>query len=74
LTYSEQEKIAINKIIEIINEQQYEYADNFRAAPVNNPEKWAIYKSAFNDGCCGFYDDSIIIDNIQWDIGFNYGH
>lgn len=74
MTHDEQEKEAINILNEKVKEQDLEYADNFRAAPVNNPKLWAKYKEAFDEGCCGFFDTSIYIDGVQWDIGCNYGH
>lgn len=57
--------------------------DNFRLAHVDNAEELKAYKEAYDEGCCGFYDDIIVFthkacgipiysEKIQ--IGFNYGH
>ena len=46
-------------------------------------EQMKAYKEAYDDGCCGFYDDvitfkhkvcGITIKTEKIQIGFNYGH
>ena len=73
LAYNKKEK---NKIFKIINKiaKDYEYADNFRYCQVGNPLQEYFYKKAFDGGCCGFYDSNLVINEVEYKIGFNYGH
>jgi hypothetical protein len=32
------------------------------------------YDMIRNSGCCGFFDDFVLIGGIEWFIGCNYGH
>ena len=65
-----------NKIFKIINKiaKDYEYADNFRYCQKGNPLQEYFYKKSFESGCCGFYDENITLNNIEYKIGFNFGH
>ena len=73
LVYNKKEK---NKIFKIINKiaKDYEYADNFRYCQIGNPLQEYFYKKSFESGCCGFYDENITLNNIEFKIGFNFGH
>ena len=73
LAYNKKEK---NKIFKIINKiaKDYEYADNFRYCQIGNPLQEYFYKKAFDGGCCGFYDRNFVINEVEYKIGFNYGH
>lgn len=73
LAYNKKEK---NKIFKIINKiaKDYEYADNFRYCQKGNPLQEYFYNKSFLSGCCGFYDKNITLNNIEYKIGFNYGH
>jgi hypothetical protein len=47
--------------------------DNFRMSFKEEDEE--EYKKAYNDGCCGFYDDIITLASGRIiKFGFNYGH
>ncbi len=75
LVYSkEEQKIIFNKIKKIANKNKFEYADNFRYCQVGNPLQEYFYKKAFDGGCCGFYDSNLVINEVEYKIGFNYGH
>lgn len=74
MTYEEQKKEAFRILSEKIDELELECADNYRAAPVLDQEKWAKYQEIYESGCCGSFDTSVYINGIQWDIGCNYGH
>ena len=55
-------------------DEDYEYADNFRAANIDNSEQMKKYKRRKEKGCCGFYDEIYFINGKKYMIGFNYGH
>ena len=75
LVYSkEEQKIIFNKIKKIANKNKFEYADNFRYCQIGNPLQEYFYKKSFESGCCGFYDENITLNNIEFKIGFNFGH
>lgn len=46
--------------------------DARRACVVGDKEGERLYSEA--QTCCGFYDKTIVIDNVKLKIGFNYGH
>ncbi len=73
LAYNKKEK---NKIFKIINKiaKDYEYVDNFRYCQKRNPLQEYFYKKSFESGCCGFYDSNLVINEVEYKIGFNYGH
>lgn len=62
--YCEQEK----------NQGGYDYIDNYRVAISGNQEQETRYKEIKSNGCCGFYDNKIMIEGIEFLIGWNYGH
>lgn len=62
-----------NTVIQITEEDDYEYADNFRISDGSSIDT-IIYKTAKIYGCCGFYDKHLSINNKDYKIGFNYGH
>lgn len=76
LIYSDpKEKTIINNIIsKIIDDNNYECADNFRYARIGDKFQEHIYQEIQDSGCCGFYDKEIDVDGIKYKIGFNYGH
>lgn len=53
---------------------RYEYHDNYRFAQEDNLEQVNRYKRIQGQGCCGYYDEVIPIDGVNYLIGFNYGH
>jgi len=65
-----------NHITKIIDEDDYEYADNVRYARKGDKKQVLIYKQQQEHGCCGFYDGEVKcpIDNQTYLIGFNFGH
>jgi hypothetical protein len=48
--------------------------DNFRATPTSDDDGMIKYDMIRNSGCCGFFDDFVLIGGIEWFIGCNYGH
>lgn len=58
----------------VIAEGEYDHADNLRAAAVGNAEQEAEYEARKATGCCGYYDDTAVIDGVEYRVGFNYGH
>jgi len=57
-----------------IDKNGFDYADNFRVYKDNDYEGMMKYEERFENGCCGFFDMEIEIDNEKWHIGCNYGH
>lgn len=72
------DKKETNKIYNIINkiiaENNFECADNFRYYKQGNKLQEYFYNNSLKNGCCGFYDKNIVLNNINYKIGFNYGH
>ena len=54
--------------------RSYEYMDNYRAARISDPEEMKAYHKAYEHGCCGSYDETVLIQGEQFKLGFNYGH
>jgi hypothetical protein len=52
----------------------FECVDNCRIALKSDPKEMADYEAARADGCCGFYDQEILVDGEVYLIGCNYGH
>ena len=63
------------KLFEIIEDENedFEFADNFRISDGSPIDEIVYYLVQFY-GCCGFYDEKIDLNNIDYKIGFNYGH
>lgn len=51
-----------------------EYADNFRAYRASDMYLFEEYEKALERGCCGFFEDSTIINGEKWVMGCNHGH
>ena len=65
----------IGKIVRGSGEHdEYDYADNYRIAAVNNEFEVMMYERIKEDGCCGSYDRKINFKGKEYFIGFNYGH
>jgi len=54
-------------------EGEFEYSDNLRISDGSAIDE-AIYFVTKATGCCGFYDDEVIVKGKKYKIGFNYGH
>jgi hypothetical protein len=48
--------------------------DNVRFAFLDDEKALEIYKQSLNEGCCGFFDQEIIVNGRKAKIGCNYGH
>ena len=48
--------------------------DNVRFAYRDNAESMERYKQLEKNGCCGFFDEDIIVNGKQAVIGCNFGH
>lgn len=48
--------------------------DNYRFADENNPQEVAKYNDRQERGCCGSFDEVVLINNVRTMIGCNYGH
>ena len=53
---------------------KYPYLDNRRVADTRKKEQIDFYQILKDDGCCGSYDSSILLDGVLYWVGFNYGH
>ena len=50
------------------------FTDNFRFANKNNPKSVQKYNRIASSGCCGFFDETVIVRGRKALIGCNYGH
>lgn len=50
------------------------YIDNIRFAFMDDDEAIAKYDEQQARGCCGFFDEEIIVANKPATVGCNYGH
>jgi hypothetical protein len=58
-----------------IVEYRLEYADNFRFAPMDDPEGLAEFDEMAATGCCGSWEGSATDSSGRtWKVGCNYGH
>lgn len=48
--------------------------DNLRFAYQDDPEALYLYEELRDEGCCGSFDEDIIVDGKPAQIGCNYGH
>lgn len=48
--------------------------DNFRFAKLDDADAMDEYCQNQSDGCCGFFDNIVIIAGEKYMIGCNYGH
>lgn len=48
--------------------------DNERFAFQDDEEAMNIYENIRSSGCCGFFDEEIMVDNRLATIGCNFGH
>lgn len=69
-----QKQKAIDILEEHIEEQNLEYADNYRVARNNDSEALDEFEAQSMNGCCGSYETEVVIDGETWMIGCNYGH
>lgn len=54
--------------------ENYYYIDNIRIARVDSKEQMASYTRLVSEGCCGYFDEIVNVDNVRYKVGFNYGH
>lgn len=50
------------------------YEDNYRVSIVGDAAAEREYLQVLGQGCCGFIDEVVTYKNIQFKVGFNYGH
>lgn len=51
-----------------------ECIDNYRFAFKDDHNTMIVYLQAQQDGCCGFFDEDIIVAGREASIGCNFGH
>ena len=51
-----------------------DYIDNHRSCFVSDPAAYAEYMAAYERGCCGSFDMSVMIDGREFKMGCNHGH
>lgn len=57
-----------------IHRNDLEYADNYRIAKRDDAWQRAAYDEAISRGCCGSFDTVVVVDDVKWMVGCNYGH
>jgi hypothetical protein len=67
---------ALAQLRMMIEDQDLEYADNYRFAEVGDPNEEEAYQQAVEKGCCGSFDDEIQypVNGKRIAIGCNHGH
>lgn len=60
-------------ILSIMDNDNYLFQDNFSIAEVGTADV-ERHKKQREKGCCGSYDDLILLDGRMFVWGFNYGH
>lgn len=48
--------------------------DGHRVARVGDSEAEKTYEEVRANGCCGFVDETLVVDGVLYLVGFNYGH
>jgi hypothetical protein len=71
--YSDEIKTELAKIV-IKTEVDFEYVDNYRFAILGDSDEEKKYKEILSQGCCGFHDFVVEIEEKKYKIGFNHGH
>lgn len=61
----------INRLVE---EEDLEYADNYRAYRIGNSKEHAAFNEATAEGCCGDLHWNFELDGVAWIVGCNFGH
>ena len=51
-----------------------DYIDNHRSCFMDDPSQIAQYEKIESDGCCGSFDMSVLIGDVEFRMGCNYGH
>lgn len=59
---------------ELIEQEELEFADNFRFARVGVEDEEFEYSRKAEDGCCGYFDKVVEIKGVEYKVGCNYGH
>ena len=54
--------------------QGYDCMDNERFAFLDEPKQVELYEKWQSQGCCGFHDETILVNGKLAKIGCNYGH
>lgn len=72
---TEQELSACREALnEAIEREGLDCADNFRFARVGNEDEEFAFNRAIEDGCCGSFNQKLMIGDFEYMIGCNYGH
>ena len=50
------------------------YTDNLRYCFLDNPEQVKEYKKRQKKGCCGCFDEKVLVNSRPAMVGCNYGH
>lgn len=64
----------LDKIREIVDRGDYEYADNYRYYRIHDLQGLSAFEDAEAQGCCGSHCEEVTVDGVEYMIGFNYGH
>lgn len=65
----------LNRLEIELNQNDYEYPDNFRFYELGNIKQEQVFKFTSEKGCCGSYEKSFKHPSGRvFVIGFNYGH
>lgn len=51
-----------------------EYIDNYRFAFQDEHWSMSAYSKALSEGCCGYFDEEIMVNGRLATIGCNFGH
>lgn len=65
---------AVEVLREHIEMQDLDYADNFRVARSEDSWEKAAFEYVRSHGCCGSYEEEVVIRGVKFIIGCNFGH
>lgn len=75
VVYGDVPKEVWERLGDIIEAEDLDYADNHRAYRVDDEYNKQQWQDAYDEGCCGYFDTDITLNNgEQWVVGCNYGH
>ncbi len=58
----------------LVGQMDESCVDNFRFAYKGDSKGMEVYNELIDQGCCGFFDQDIIVNGQPAVIGCNYGH
>jgi len=74
---TEEEEVELELTVEDIAARKpslFSHRDNFRLARSNNLRQVAFFNYRRSQGCCGSFNEQVVLDGENFLLGWNYGH